>query len=130
MPLGDPGGGNFEYTTEGLPLYVKFAEIPVSDMDRALRFYRDVMRMKVISQSDGVSVLEMNEKCRIALVRRPDGVGKDTGIYLAVDEPFVFNRRMSDEGVIITRRPQKGSLGMFASFTDTEGNTLHVIGIS
>ena len=130
MPLGDPCGRDFEYTTEGLPTSVAFVEVPVSDMETALHFYHDTLKMTAISQNDNVSVLELKDGGRITLIRRPNAVGKDTGIFLKVDDPFVFNRRMVDDGVVITRHPQKGYPGTYASFRDTDGNIIHVIGRS
>ena len=124
MPLGDPGGGNFEYTTEGLPSGAAFIEIPVKDKDRALAFYRDVLMFRVVQ--DDPLILSAGSGCSFVLTERNDA-GKETGIYLKVDNPFDFNRRMVDEGVVMVRHPQKGALGVYASFRDSEGNTLHVI---
>ena len=126
MPLGDPGGGNFEYTVEGLPKSVAFIEIPVRDIERAIRFYRDILKLNAISQNDESAVLEL-EGGNIVLVKDPKNTGKDTGLYLKVDNPYDFNRRMVDDNVIITRHPQKGPLGVFASFKDDDGNMIHVI---
>jgi catechol 2,3-dioxygenase-like lactoylglutathione lyase family enzyme len=127
MPLGDPGGGNFEYTTEGLPISAAFIEIPVRDIERAVRFYRDILGFSVSSQSGGTAVMGLNGECKVVLISDPKNAGRDTGLYLKVDNPFDFNRRMVDEGVIMTKHPQKGPLGVSASFRDDDGNILHVI---
>jgi len=126
MPLGDPGGGNFEYTTEGLPKSLAFAEIPVRDIDRAVRFYRDILKLNVISKNDDNAVLELNG-VSIVLNKDLKNAGRDTGLYLTVDNPFDFNRRMVDEGVIMVKHPQKGLRGISASFKDDDGNIIHVI---
>ena len=47
MPLGDPHGGMFEYTVEGLPESVFAFTVPVSDVSRSVAFYRDVLGMQV-----------------------------------------------------------------------------------
>ncbi|MCL2890589.1 MAG: VOC family protein [Methanomassiliicoccaceae archaeon] len=126
MPLGDPGGCNFEYTTEGLPSSIAFIEIPVRDAERAIRFYRDVLKLKVISQNGDSAVLDLNA-FRIILTKDPANAGIDTRLYLSVDNAFNFNRRMVDEGVIIIRHPAKGPHGVYASFKDDDGNVIHVI---
>jgi len=126
MPLGDPGGCNFEYTTEGLPVSVAFVEIPVRDVERAVRFYSDVLKMNVTSQNDVFAIMELNA-FKITLTKDPAHAGKDTGLYLSVGNPFDFNRRMVDEGVIIIRHPAKGPHGVYASFKDDDGNVIHVI---
>jgi len=98
MPLGDPGGCNFEYTTEGLPESIVCADIPVKDMERAVSFYHDVLKLKIISQSEKMSVLSAGDQ-KIILSLDPKATGKDTGIFFGVDDPFNFNRRMMDDGV-------------------------------
>ncbi|MDR2866298.1 MAG: VOC family protein [Methanomassiliicoccaceae archaeon] len=128
MPLCDPKGCNFEYTTEGLPEGMAFVEVPVKDMKRAVSFYTDILRFVPVSQSDSTSVLKMNDGCKIILTVNPGGAGKDTGIYLRTGSPFDLNRRMVDDGVMIRRHPQRGPLGVHLSFADSEGNILHVIG--
>jgi predicted enzyme related to lactoylglutathione lyase len=115
---------------EGLPKDVAFIEIPVTDMERAKRFYCGILKMELVSCDDGMSVLKLNGGCNIVLIKRPNDAGKDTGIYFAADGPFEFNRRMVDEGVMMIRHPQKGHLGVYASFKDSEGNILHVTGRS
>jgi len=126
MPLGDPGGCNFEYTTEGLPVSVAFVEIPVRDTERAIRFYRDVLKMNILSHNDDSAVLELNA-VRIILTKDPANAGIDTRLYLSVGNPYDFNRRMVDEGIIIIRHPTKGPHGVYASFKDDDGNIIHVI---
>ena len=126
MPLGDPGGCNFQYTTEGLPENIVYVEIPVADMERAVRFYKDVLGLDVISQNNETSILSSGSQ-KMILSLRPKAVGKDTGIFFGVDAPFNFNRRMVDDGVVMIRHPRKGDIGVYASFLDSEGNILHVI---
>jgi len=126
MPLGDPGGCNFEYTTEGLPASVAFVEIPVRDVERAVRFYRDLLKLNVISQNNDLAVLELNS-FKIMLTKDPANAGIDTRLYLSVDNAFNFNRRMVDEGVLIIKHPTKGPHGVYASFKDDDGNIIHVI---
>ncbi|MCL1904549.1 MAG: hypothetical protein FWG19_00265, partial [Methanomassiliicoccaceae archaeon] len=60
MPLGDPGGCNFEYTTEGLPLSLAFVRIPVKDVGRATDFYCDILKMEKVSGDDSEAVLTMD----------------------------------------------------------------------
>ncbi|MCL1984020.1 MAG: glyoxalase [Methanomassiliicoccaceae archaeon] len=126
MPIGDPGGCNFEYTTEGLPLSLAFAEIPVKDISRATDFYCSILKLEKVSADDTAAVLRLDGGGRIVLKKSRDA-GKDTGLFLRVVSPFEFNRRMVDDGVVMIRHPQRGPLGVYASFLDSEGNTLHVI---
>ena len=50
MPIGDPQGGLFEYTVEGLPESIFACSIPVSDIDRSLEFYTGMLGMELLGR--------------------------------------------------------------------------------
>jgi len=125
MPLGDPKGGDFRYTVEGLPEKITAASIPVSSIDDAIRFYSGPLKMVLVSRSDAEAVLRFGGS--FLLLKKSQTVGIDTGLYLGTEDPFVFHRRMVDEGVMFTRHPERGPLGVYASFRDQDSNTLHVV---
>ncbi len=125
MPLGDPHGGLFEYTDEGLPGSIFACTVPVRDVNRSIGFYRDILGMEVLSSDDSVAYLR-RDGCRVIL-RRSDVVGIDTGLYLGVDSPYNTRRRLIDEGVIFTQEPVRGPFGTYTSFRDDDGNVIHCI---
>ena len=125
MPLGDPEGGNFEYTCEGLPEILFACAVPVADMARAVRFYTEVLGMALLSRGDSESYL-VRGRCRIVL-RRSDRSGIDTGIMFGVDSPYNTRRRLIDEGVRFASDPARGPMGTSVSFYDSEGNVLTAI---
>ena len=128
MPLGDPKGGDFHYTVEGLPENIAAATIPVTDVERSIEFYGGLLKMDVVSRTDREAVMRFRSS--FIILRKSKTAGTDTGLYLGVDDPFVFHRRMVDEGVTFTRHPERGSIGVYASFRDPDSNILHVIGSS
>lgn len=123
MPLGDPHGGLFEYTDEGLPGCIFACTVPVRNVARSLGFYRDILGMEAMSSDDDVAYLRRGD-CRIIL-RRGDVVGVDTGIILGVDSPYNTRHRLIDEGVVFTQEPVRGPFGTFTSFRDDDGNVIH-----
>ena len=125
MPLGDPEGGNFEYTCEGLPETLFACTVPVADMARAVRFYTDVLGMGVLSRGDENTYLKRGD-CRIVL-RLSDRAGVDTGLMFGVDSPYNTRRRLIDEGVRFASDPSRGPMGTSVSFYDSEGNILAAI---
>lgn len=125
MPLGDPHGGNFEYTVEGLPQSIAFCAIPVRDVERALSFYCDLLGFGVVSMTDEVAFISRGE-CRVVL-RKSDNVGIDTGLFLAVDCPYNTRRRLMDQGVVFVVDPVMGPFGTYTSFRDDDGNVISVI---
>ena len=125
MPLGDPHGGLFEYTDEGLPECVFACTVPVRDVKRSVGFYTDILGMDLLS-SDGERAYLRRGECRVIL-QRSDNVGVDTGLYLGVDSPYNSRRRLVDEGVVFVREPMRGPFGTYTSIRDDDANTIHLI---
>ena len=125
MPLGDPQGGMFEYTVEGLPENITAVTVNVTEMKRSVAFYRDVLKMRTVSETDAESI--MSSDSFFIILKKTQTVGFDTGIYLGVHDPFEFHRRMVDDGVVFVRHPQRGPIGVYASFRDPDANVLHAV---
>ena len=125
MPLGDPQGGLFEYTDEGLPKAVYACTIPCRDPRRSAAFYTDVLGMELLGQTDAEAYL-VREGCRIIL-RRSDDAGIDTGLYFAVSSPYDSRRRLMDEGVVFENPPERTPFGTRTSIRDDDGNIIHLI---
>lgn len=125
MPIGDPHGGNFTYTDEGLPENIFMVSIPSKDPSKAIVFYRDTLKMEVLYTGPDEAVVRRG----YATIRlyRSDNCGIDTGIFIGVKEPYDFHRRMIDEGVRFKMDPKKLPMGVATSFFDMDGNILCVI---
>jgi len=125
MPLGDPHGANFEYTTEGLPESIHVCTIPVRDVKRSVGFYTDILGMELLSSDEEEAYL-IREGCRIIL-RKSGTSGIDTGLYFGVDSPYNTRRRLIDEGVVFVQEPKRGPFGTFCSIRDDDANVIHLI---
>ncbi len=125
MPLGDPQGGLFEYTVEGIPESIFASSVPVGDLDVSIRFYTDVLHLELLGRTDSEAYLRRGQ-CRIIL-RTSQDAGIDTGIYFGVDSPFNTRRRLIDEDVEFVREPVHTPFGTCTSFLDPDGNILHAI---
>ena len=125
MPLGDPHGGMFEYTVEGLPESVFAISIPVSSVDRAVDFYIEALGMALAGRGGKYAFLRRGG-CRIVL-EESDSFGVDTRAFLAVDSPFNTRRRLMDEGVEFLDAPHASPVGVTCSFLDSDGNVIHVV---
>ena len=125
MPLGDPHGGNFIYTKEGLPSGIALVTIPSRDIARSVRFYNGLLKMEVCSQKDDEAILAAGKD--LIRIVKSDSVGIDTGIYLRTDSPYDLHRRLVDEGVIFVMDPKRTDLGLITSFKDDDGNIIYAI---
>ena len=125
MPLGDPHGGNFIYTNEGIPSGIALVTIPARDVGRSVRFYNGLLKMEICSQSDDEAILAAGKD--LVRIVRNESVGIDTGIYLRTDSPYDLHRRLVDEGVIFVMDPKRTDLGLITSFKDDDGNVIYAI---
>ena len=125
MPIGDPGGGNFSYTVEGLPQNIFMAAVPCSSIPKAISFYAGLLGMEVLYQKEKEAAVKRNGA--VILLKVSNTVGIDTGIFIGVSNPYDLHRRLIDEGVVFVRDPVRAPMGVFTSFKDDDGNTLHAI---
>ncbi|HKM13589.1 MAG TPA: VOC family protein [Candidatus Methanomethylophilaceae archaeon] len=125
MPIGDPHGGDFEYTDEGLPQNITAVRVPTRDLSVSIGFYTKLLGMEVIVRKDSHAVLK-REGAVILLVVSPD-VGIDTGFYIGVDDPYALHRRLIDEGVVFMVDPELGPVGVYTSFRDNDGNIIRAV---
>ena len=128
MPLGDPGGGNFTYIDEGLPVTLFMTTIPCKDIDAGISFYEGILGMELLYRKDREVVLRRGSA--IVMLRQSKETGVDTGLYFGVENPFDLHRRLVDEGVVFIKDPMRTSMGVSTSFKDNEGNILHAIEMS
>lgn len=125
MPLGDPCGGHFEYTVEGLPQRLSASTVPVSSLERGRGFYCDLLGFEVFD-SDDRSLYVRRGDCTLIL-RVSASIGIDTGIYIGVENPFDLHRRLIDENVVFVRDPMNSPIGVYTSFRDDDSNTIHAV---
>lgn len=128
MPLGDPHGGNFVYTTEGLPKGIAAISIPTKDVDRSIRFYEGLLRFRLLSRGEDVAIMAVGKD--MIVLRRSDAVGVDTGLYLSTESVFDLHRRLIDEGVIFVIDPKRVDIGLITRFKDDDGNIIGAIEIN
>lgn len=125
MPLGDPHGGQFTYTDEGLPAKLCAVTVPSTDLVATAEFYHDLLGFEVM-ESHSARLYMRRRDCIIVFELR-EKAGVDTGIYIGVDNPFDLHRRLIDEGVVFVRDPLNSPIGVYTSFRDCDGNTIHAV---
>lgn len=125
MPLGDPHGGDFSYSDEGLPQGICAFTIPCTDLERSVEFYRDLLKMDLLGE-DGDTAYLRRDDCTVIL-RRSDSAGVDTGVFVYVSSPYDTHRRLIDEGVGFYDEPRRGPLGTSTAIRDPDGNIIRMI---
>lgn len=125
MPLGDPHGGDFEYTDEGLPENITAVRIPTKDLSVGMKFYTNLLGMEVVTEKETYAVLKRG--AAVILMEVSDNVGIDTGFYIGVDDPYSLHRRLIDEGVIFMVDPEASPVGVYTSFRDDDGNIIRAV---
>ena len=94
----------------------------VADMDRAVKFYRDVIGLPLKFQSPGWSEFATGET---SLALHPASDSKPAGsveLGLTVDDLPKFYQQMSAQGITFSGPPAKQDWGrMMTQFVDSEG---------
>lgn len=121
-----------------MPEFQLFAvRIFVSDWERALSFYGDVLGMDVVFENDMLGWAQFDTgECTLAIERAdlsdPESaalVGRFVGVSLKVDDIDAVYRRLTEAGVEFESPPQKQTWGgQLAHFRDPDGNTLTLLG--
>ena len=124
MPLGDPHGGNFIYTNEGIPSGIALVTIPSKDIGRSVRFYNGLLKMDICSQNDDEAILSAGKDFIRLVIGQ---TGAETGLYLRTDSVYDLHRRLIDEGVIFVMDPKRTHLGLITSFKDDDGNIIYAL---
>jgi lactoylglutathione lyase len=112
--------------------FVKFAELPVADQDRAVAFYTEKIGLKVVQDApykQGWRWIELEvpgAETRIMLTQQPSGSPQDTPrlVFIADDVPGTY-RELKKKGVVFTTEPTASPWSpgeTFAQFRDSEGN--------
>ena len=110
-------------------MHLSIVSVPVSDQDRALAFYRDVLGFRVARDEPmseiarWVQLVPPSGMAGIALVTWFDSMppGSAQGLVLETGDIDSLHGRLKEKGLAITE-VQQASWGRFATFFDPDGN--------
>src|ERR1700712_1054834 len=98
--------------------------VPVSDMGRAVTFYRDTLGLKVTETDDDWSEVDANGLL-IGLNAREDSASSDGGAVISFQPEDDIESEVADletKGVSFTGKISDHEWGRIAPFKDSEGN--------
>lgn len=103
----------------------------VSDFDRALRFYRDQIGLKVLTEDASFGYASFDTGvAQIAFAvsnEQPELIGRHTGIGLITDDVNLAYEKMSAAGVEFEMPPSEQPWGGYmAMFRDPDGNIFYL----
>jgi len=122
--------------TKGRATRVWVATVHVTDFDRSLRFYRDLLGFPVRLEARPFDWMEVGPEeplCKIGLSLSRAGLTtqelvRPSGIVLEVDDMAAFASRLKSASVPITRGPGKTPWGgVVVDFLDPDGNELQAV---
>jgi predicted enzyme related to lactoylglutathione lyase len=112
--------------------HVKFADLPVSDQDRAVAFYRDKVGLRVETDAaygEGWRWIELaipGAQTRILLSKRDDETsGTEPSLILVTEDLDGAYARLAEQGVVFTQPPTNAPWApgeRYATMRDSEGN--------
>jgi len=101
----------------------------VGDMDRAVRFYRDVLGLPLKFQSPGWSEFETGDTILALHPASPRNLAGAVELGFNVPDLDKFHQDMTAKGVQFSMSPTKQDFGgLLAQFVDTEGAHCSVSG--
>lgn len=121
--------------TKGRATRVWVSAVPVTDFDRALGFYRDLLGFPVQLDARSANWIEVGPDEPLAKIglyvrERPAGTESvpTSGVVLDVDDMDAFARKLKTHGVKFTREPTKALWGgIVADFLDPDGNEIEAV---
>ena len=107
---------------------VAYVNVAVSDLDRAVAFFRDRVGLALKFSDADFGYAEFDTPgAGFAVVRDPERAGRHTGIGFAVEDLDVAHARLTEAGVEFTRPPTREPWGGYmAMFADPDGNTFYL----
>ena len=100
----------------------------VSDIERAITFYRDTLGLTLTRQgSFGAEFLEQEPHLGVHPANHPNAkklVGRETGLTFHVPDLLHFCGILHDRGVRFVTEPTKQSWGVMAMIADPDGNVM------
>lgn len=109
-------------------LRVAYVNVAVSDLDRAVAFFRDRVGLALKFSDTDFGYAEFDTPgAGFAVARDPDRAGRHTGIGFGVEDLDAAHEQLSRAGVKFTRPPTRERWGGYmAIFADPEGNTFYL----
>jgi lactoylglutathione lyase len=113
--------------------HLKFAQLPVTDQDRALKFYTEVLGFTVDTDApyeEGWRWIELivpGAQTNIVFTKAEASPGVTPGLVFRVDDVNQMHDDLVAKGVAFTQEPKQAPWQpgeTFALFKDSEGNTI------
>ena len=110
---------------------VKFASIPVSNQDRALAFYTEILGFRLLTDqpfSEEQRWIELGisgADTRVVLFKFGESLqpGSQMNITFWADDVAATARELKSKGVQFIMEPKREEWGTAAAFKDVDGNT-------
>ena len=112
---------------------IKFVGIPVTDQDRALKFYTESMGFKVLTDQQftpsqrWIELLIPGAETGLALFTpegHEDRIGTFHSISFWCDDVFATAKILKSKGVVFAQEPKSESWGSSAVFQDPDRNKM------
>jgi catechol 2,3-dioxygenase-like lactoylglutathione lyase family enzyme len=106
-----------------------FVSVPVTDMERSIRFYGETLGLPRASKTEGWPEFQLGENVSLYLVD-PTNIGREfegphtSSIALRVPDVAAAQRALEAEGVEFFGEPFDTGVCHMAIFHDPDGNTL------
>ncbi|TET11701.1 MAG: VOC family protein [Candidatus Thorarchaeota archaeon] len=107
--------------------------IEVSDMDKAVEFYHNVLGLPIALDARAFNHVEVGPeeplaKIGLHLIDKKSDKRNSTGVIFDTDDIYALTERLKEQGVVFTQEPTKMPWGsIVADFLDPFNNELEVV---
>lgn len=124
---------NHNQKTENMNSYIAIFEIPATDMTRAIKFYEEILDLKIEKMEfPGMEMGLLPYESQMVtgvIVKGEDYVPSSSGVTIYIhggDDLQVALNKVENNGgqIIIPKTPHADESGYFAIFIDSEGNKM------
>lgn len=118
-------------------MFIRFAELPVVDQDRAAAFYTEKLGMRLAEDRPyeedwrWITLEIPGARTKVLLTRKADGESRNgaPSLVLTVDDVHALCRELNEKGVEFTTEPQTAPWDegeVYAVLRDSEGNLVMI----
>jgi predicted enzyme related to lactoylglutathione lyase len=108
-----------------MPHNIVHFEVPADDVERARKFYQDLFGWKIESAEGGYNLITVGEPGPDGGMMARQAPGQGVTVYMAVESVDDYSKKVQSlGGTVVMPKTAVPTMGYFAVFLDTEGNTM------
>ena len=108
-----------------MPHNICHFEVPADNVERAKKFYQDLFGWKIEPAEGGYNLITVGEPGPNGGMMARQAPGQGVTVYIAVESVDDYSKKVQSlGGTVVMPKTPVPTMGYFAVFLDTEGNSM------